>query len=102
MLRIITVAVAFALALSGCATIDLSLLEKVGVDPAEAEQTVRDIEDATLGNAAKALPVYCVAPDVARSLFRGRFNARPEAEGAQLGVWCPGDAPLVLGDPPGG
>ena len=85
------------LALGACSTIDLSLLEDVGIDPAKAEATVKKIEDATLGNAAKALPIYCKAPRSARVLFRERFNNRPEAKGAKLVVWCPGDPVLTLG-----
>jgi len=85
------------LILAGCSTIDLSLLQGVGVDPAKAEATVKKIEDATLGNAAKALPIYCKAPKSARSLFRLRFNGRPEAKGAAMGIHCPGDPALTLG-----
>ena len=94
----IAIAVIIAtLILGACSTIDLSLLEDVGIDPAKAEATVKKIEDATLGNAAKALPLYCKAPKSARDVFRQRINDRPEAKGAKLGVFCPGDPALTLG-----
>lgn len=88
-------------ALAGCA----GLGELVGAYGGEeglallrkAAEGAEKIEDATIGNAVKVLPVYCVAPGAARTAFRARINARPEAEGAKVGVWCPGDAPLVLG-----
>ena len=95
-MRAIAVIIA-TLTLGACSTIDLSLLEDVGIDPAKAEATVKKIEDYTLGNAAKALPIYCKAPMSARVLFRERFNNRPEAKGAKLGVYCPGDGVLTLG-----
>lgn len=82
--------------LSGCATLEaavgtytgeggLALLEK-------ASEGAGKVEDATLGNAMKALPKYCKVPQKTRQLFRERANARPEAEGAQIIVVCPGDA----------
>lgn len=88
-----------ALAVSGCAGFDLAMLGSLGVDPAKATEKVKKIEDATLGNAVKPLPFYCKAPGTARALFRSRVNARPEAKGAQIGIWCPGDSPLTLGAP---
>ena len=98
-----TVAVFFiaGLGLSACAgpADYFSLLSDVGVNPDDAAKKAQEVEDATLGNMAKALPVYCHAPGVARSILRERFNGRPEAKGAQVGAWCPGDPPLTLGAP---
>jgi len=84
--------------LSGCATFDLSMLGDLGVDPEKALDKAKGVEDAVLGNAVKPLPIYCKAPPVARDVFRARVNARPESQGAQIGVWCPGDPPLTLGE----
>lgn len=93
--------VALGLSLSACETVTqlvneyggekgLALLEK-------AADGADNIEDATIGNAVKALPKYCILPGAARSLFRDRINARPEAGGAKIGIFCPGDPALTLG-----
>ena len=89
--------IAAVLSLAGCGTMDLSLLSEIGVEPGNALEKAKQVEDTVLGNAVKPLPVYCKAPGIARSTFRGRINARPEAGGAKIGIWCPGDKPLVLG-----
>lgn len=74
------------LMLSGCSTLEngvggFELLEKAG-----------QVEDATLGNAMKSLPIYCKLPKTVRMTFRARANARPEAQGATIAITCPGDA----------
>lgn len=69
---------------------DLSLLEDVA-------DKAGQVEDATLGNAMKALPKYCKVPSAARKVARGRINGRMEAQGNQIGVWCVGDPALTLG-----
>lgn len=91
----VCIPIALAFMLAGCAGLDFSALGEIGLNPEKA----KEIEDKTLGNAVKPLPVYCKAPSSARALIRARINARPEAEGAQIGVWCPGDSPLTLGTP---
>lgn len=88
-------AAVMAVTLSGCGTMslldgDLSLLEDVA-------DTAKTVEDATLGNALKALPKYCKLPDRARAAFRDRVNDRPESQGNQMGIWCKGDPALTLG-----
>ena len=95
---------AATLILSACAgsslgDLDFGLFEEIGIDPAKAQDKAKGVEAAVLGNAAKSLPVYCKAPGIARDVLRERFNARPEANGARLAVWCPGDPVLVLGQP---
>lgn len=96
MLRLLTVCF-IALSMSACASMDLSMLSEIGVDPDKALDKAKGIETTILGNAVKPLPIYCKAPAVARGTFRDRINARPEAKGAMIGVWCPGDLPLLLG-----
>lgn len=98
-------AVALAVMLSGCESVEalvgvyggekgLSLLN-------EASKGVEKVEGATLGNAVKALPPYCDnLPPAARNIFRDRINARPEAKGATIAIWCPGDPPITLGAAP--
>ena len=52
------------------------------------------IEDATLGNAAKAMSGYCEkVPKAARLALRNAINSRHEAKGAQIVIICPQDAP---------
>ena len=69
---------------------DLSLLEK-------AANSAGKVEDATLGNAMKALPKYCALPRSARALLRSRANGRAEAEGNKIGVYCVGDPSMTMG-----
>lgn len=58
----------------------------------KAAEGVEKIENATLGNAAKAVAKYCdKAPVASRKLLRDRINARPEMAGAKIGVQCPGE-----------
>lgn len=58
------------------------------------------VEDATLGNGAKAVYQYCdKVPVASRKLLRERFNARDELQGAEIGVYCPEDDPLTLPAP---
>lgn len=63
----------------------------------EAAEKAGKVEDATLGNAMKALPKYCALPQSIRSTFRARVNLRPEAEGNKIAIWCNGDGVLTLG-----
>lgn len=79
------------LLLGACGTTpNLDLLKK-------AADVETKVENATLGNAMKALPPYCKVPDTIRSAFRDRANSQPTAGGNKLGVWCVGDPPLTLG-----
>ncbi|KKL95924.1 hypothetical protein LCGC14_1849650 [marine sediment metagenome] len=101
MLRIVTVA-ALALTLGGCAGLQ-DLVDGYGGEKAlalleKAAEGVEKVESATLGNAGKALKGYCdKVPPKARKMLRDRLNAREEASGAKIGVWCPNDGPLTLG-----
>lgn len=91
-------AAVMAVTLSACSTSeilsvfegDLSLLEDVA-------EKAGNVEDATLGNAMKALPKYCKLPSAARKVARARINGRMEAQGNMIGVWCIGDPVLTLG-----
>jgi phage-related baseplate assembly protein len=84
---------AAALALGACANTDgMDVLNKVASGAAKAEEV-------TLGNAAKAVNLYCKnVPKVGRDILRERWNARPEMEGAKVGIRCPGDPVLTLGE----
>lgn len=95
--------IALALSLGACANFTevltglggergLAILEDVADNAAK-------VEDATLGNAMKALPKYCRLPPSLRSTFRDRVNGRLEAEGNQIAIWCVGDPSLTLGAP---
>lgn len=95
-LKFALVAAAFSLT-AGCDTLsefmggsELGLLQK-------AAEVGGKVEDATLGNGAKALPKYCSVPRSARNALRARLNARPEAQNNKLGIWCEGDPVLTLG-----
>lgn len=102
MIRYIAIGM-LALALASCESVNaivdtysgeggLSLLKK-------ASEVGGVVEDKTLGNAMKALPYYCQVPLASREVLRHRANARAEAGGAQIGVHCPSDPPLTLGEP---
>ena len=94
--------IAFPLVLGGCAAVETLVEEYAGEDGLglleKASEVGGKVEDATLGNAMKALPKYCKVPKATRKLFRERANSRMETEGNQIGVWCAGDAPLTLGE----
>lgn len=93
--------VALGLSLSACETIesitsllpgggDLSLLERM-------EKTGGVVDDAVVGNAVKAIPVYCKLPSAARAKARGHINGQENIGGNQIGIWCVGDGALTLG-----
>lgn len=89
-------AVLLTLTLGACDTLsgvfggaDLSLLQK-------AAETGGKVEEATLGNAMKALPYYCKLPQAARATLRDHANSRPEAGGNKLAVHCVGDPTVTL------
>jgi hypothetical protein len=68
---------------------DLSLLERI-------EETGGVVDEKVVGNAVKALPIYCRLPLGARERVRQHVNEQPNAGGVKMGIWCPGDAPLTL------
>jgi hypothetical protein len=93
--------IALPLALGGCDTLSAAVGMyggQGGLDLlTQIEQGADKVEDVTLGNAMKALPQYCKVPAATRKLFRDRIDARKEAEGNLIGVWCKGDPVLTLG-----
>ena len=68
---------------------DLSLLERL-------EETGGIVDDKVLGNAVKALPIYCKLPLGAREKLRAHVAARPEAGGVKMVIHRPGDSPVTV------
>ncbi len=88
-MRNIYIPIVLALLLPGCAVLEgvngLEILE-------QASEGVEKIEDATLGNAAKAMSGYCEnVPPAARMALRNAINSRHEAKGATIVITCPQD-----------
>lgn len=85
--------IVIALALGACADLQggTEFFEK-------AAQAAGKVDDATTGNFAKGIALYCEkVPSVARLRIRDHLNARPEMKGAKAAVWCPMEAPVTLG-----
>ena len=93
--------VALGLSLSACDTLtavtsllpgggDLSLLQRL-------EETGGVVDEKVVGNAVKAVPLYCKLPAGARSKVRGHVNGQENIGGNQIGIWCHGDPALTLG-----
>lgn len=93
---VLTTIATAALTVSGCGTNGLDLLDRVGAAGPKAAEYVAKIEDATLGNAMTGVGKYCTVPPAVREALRQRLNSRPEGEGAQVAVWCPGDPTTLL------
>lgn len=94
-MKILIIAIATALALTGCTSGSLGpLLSTVGVDPAK----VTEIEDKAIGIAIKPISTYCIGTMTTREAFRERINTHPGMGGNQIGIWCEGDPPLALGE----
>ena len=95
-MRILFIAIVCAISLGACDAVksltgDSEFFSK-------AAETLGKVDDATAGNFAKGVSKYCEAvPGVARKGLRKHVNGRAEMDGAKVGAWCPGDAPLVLG-----
>jgi len=68
---------------------DLSLLERI-------EETGGVVDEKVVGNAVKALPIYCKLPLGTREMVRDHVNKQPNAGGAKMGIKCPGDPDLTL------
>jgi len=68
---------------------DLSVLERI-------EETGGVVDEKVVGNAVKALPIYCKLPLGTREVVRRHVNDQPNAGGAQIGILCPGDPALTL------
>ena len=114
MLKGLTIAAALAAALAtgGCAQLG-TLVGVYGGEPAlalfeKAAKLGGKVEDATLGNAADTVAnKYCPkVPGATRKGLRNALNSRPEMRAedgslkAQVGAWCKGDPPLILGPAP--
>lgn len=95
-MRSILLAGTCILLLGGCDTVKSLTGDSEFFD--KAAETLGKVDDATAGNFAKGISKYCGAvPGVARKGLRKHVNGRAEMDGAKVGAWCPGDAPLVLG-----
>ncbi len=90
------IVIAAALFLPGCAVLEGVVGEYAGESGLallnQAQDGVEKIEDATLGNAAKAMSGYCEnVPLAARKALRNAINSRHEAKGATIVITCPQD-----------
>lgn len=95
-MRNLLIAIVCALSVGACNTVTELLGDSEFFN--KAAETAGKVEDATVGNVAKGVSKYCgVIPGAGRKEIRDRLNGREEIKGAKVGVWCPGDAPLVLG-----